>query len=63
MKDDSLSLALMALLGATVFAAACGAGYWWVAHQMAWWTFALTYAACTIIGAVFKGALKAVARR
>lgn len=32
---------LVGLVFALVVAVACNAGLWWVAHQMAWWTYAL----------------------
>lgn len=43
MRDLSGSILALAVLGALGLMFATYAGAWYVAHQMAWWTFSLTW--------------------
>lgn len=48
MKNLTGSVLALAFLGALGILFAFGAGYWYVAHHLAWWTFALVYAGVTV---------------
>jgi hypothetical protein len=55
-KDLSGGVLALAFLGALVLMFVIHAGYWYVAHQLAWWTFSL---AC-VGGYVFWVFIKAI---
>ena len=57
-SDKSGFEVLTSLVGALVLVFAAEAGSWYVAHQFAWWTFALAMGASVIVWAGVKAGWK-----
>lgn len=57
-EETAWSVIIMALVGVAVLLFGVSAGWWWVAHQMAWWTFALAAAGFTLFWQVVVQTVK-----
>lgn len=63
MKNLSGSVLFLAFTGALVLLFGTYAGYWYVAHQLAWWTFSLLGVGCFVFWIFVKETFKAIRKK